>query len=358
MRCPNETGEPLTPTPRARSTRFRGGSPHRVAIGDGQRRFVGDPVLGVQPQRSVHDVEMEVAGRAVDDVLEGVGVGHRDDGPGAPDDPERAVPEADRQGVHDIDGRRALLHERGDPLRVEPGQEQQQGDAVGELRLALATARETRIGVGGLERTVEAVTGAVRIDVGLRFAAIQVDRARSEERLDVDDRADPALRDPASRGQHLFVVVPRVADDDLDARRLGRVDQPTPVRRVEDERLLDEDMDATGDRRRRDGVVMDVRRRDDQRVHGRRRQHRQRVVEAGLDAVALPRPVQVPGIRIGQGDQLGGGVGRQRREVGRPRPVAGPGDADADPVSHAHSFSSCRASSGRPVSRRDSRRRC
>ena len=159
---------------------------------------------------------------------------------------------------------------------------------MGELCLALATAREMRIGVGGLERTVESVTGAVGVDVGLRFSPIQVDRARSEERLDVDDRADPALGDPATRGQHLFVVVPRIADDDLDARRLRRVDQPTPVRRVEDERLLDQDMDATSDRRRRDRVVVDMRRRDDERVHGRRRQHRQRVVEAGLNPVALP----------------------------------------------------------------------
>ena len=89
----------------------------------------------------------------------------RDDGAGAPDDPERAVPEAEGEGIDDVDGGGPRVHEGRDPLRFEPGQEQQQGDAVGQLRLALAAARETRVRVRRLERAVEPVAGSVRIVV-------------------------------------------------------------------------------------------------------------------------------------------------------------------------------------------------
>ena len=119
-----------------------------------------------------------------------------------------------------------------------------------------------------------------------------------------------------------------------EARGLGRVCQPSRLRRRHRQRLLAEDVEAALDRGHRVAVVEPVRGEDDECVERLRCEQRIERVVGAWDAPAVG---ELAGVRRPCPDHAADvrkRVGGERRQVHRVRPPARPDDADPDLGAH------------------------
>ena len=105
------------------------------------------------------------------------------------------------------------------------------------------------------------------------------------------------------------------------------------MRRFEHHRLLDHDVQAGGQRRLGQGVVVDVRHGDEHAVDGARREQLRRVVVHLGDVEALGGGGQLVVVGVGERRHLGARVAGEGGEVRLGGPPAGTDDADPRPLS-------------------------
>ena len=117
---------------------------------------------------------------------------------------------------------------------------------------------------------------------------------------------------------------------DLDPCASGCGHELATVGRLQDERLLDKDVESAGDRGSRDRMVIDVRRGDHDSIQVGFFEHDHGVREGRVRRESPLRTLEVRPIGIGDGREVRVGVGLDRGEVRRVRPVARPGDRDPD----------------------------
>ena len=206
---------------------------------------------------------------------------------------------------------------------------------MGNLGLPLPAAGDLGIGVGPETRRVHGV--AEDVAIGFRVAAIELADDGGELAGDVFDLADPPRGDRVPHREDLRVVVPRVADDQLDLALVGERGKGARVRRVDGHRLLEEKMETAVEHRPRQGSVGRMRDGDDRPVEPGLIEHLGRIGEDSIrgdpEALGGPRPVLDVGIRDPR--DHGVGIGDEGGKVGAGRPPAAADDAD--PRAHASS---------------------
>ena len=137
-----------------------------------------------------------------------------------------AIVETGDDGIGEVDREFERLRHRRDADRLEAGDEKEQRGAVRHLGLALAAAGDLGVGIGLQPRRIDRI--AEHVAIGLGVAAVELAHDRGELARDVLDRPDAAVGDGVADGENLAVVVPRVADDQLDAALL----RPAPRARA------------------------------------------------------------------------------------------------------------------------------
>ena len=244
---------------------------------------------------------------------------------------QRAVVHLRDHRVDDIHPRIEIVHQRQHTDPPQPRHMKHQRHRMGRLLMALAAARALRIAVD--------IAGAgnlvlVQVIVDAVIAPVQRDDAGGEHVVDITYPAQPSRGDHLLYSQHMGVVVPGVADDQLASAIVAGFGQMTGVRREQRHRLFQDHMQPVFKAGARGLVMGGVPGRDHDAVQLLLRQHLVNVGIGPFHAKMPGRFVQYIRADIGQGDEVGVRVGLQRGNVSGRGPPSCSDDGDSGCVEY------------------------